>query len=316
MPTVRHSKRATVQHSGPRYVRSVSLAALMVAGALATPAAQNTSHEQRRDQWQKVDEIFAAMGVKPGAVVADVGAGGGYFTTRLSRAVGDTGRVYAVDVGADVIRRLRDRVSAEGLKNVELVHGTANDPQLLPASLDAALIVNAYHEMDKHQEMLAKLKAALKPTGRLVIVEPISSARRTQSRTDQTRNHEIALDFVRQDAREAGFGELQLQDPFTKRTDGHGDDEWLLVLSPVAAPDRPVTPTASDEWKSPALRITPEDFKRLSPDEVLVLDVRDPDSYRKGHLPGAVLMTPEDLAKPETAARLASEKRRIVTYCS
>ena len=97
------------------------------------------------------------------------------------------------------------RVRAEGLKNVEIVHGAATDPKLPPVSLDAALIVNAYHEMHEHQAMLTALKAALKPNGRLVIVEPISESRRTNARADQTRNHEIGIDFVRQDAREAGF---------------------------------------------------------------------------------------------------------------
>jgi predicted methyltransferase len=214
-------------------VRRMPLAALMVATWLATAGAQNTSHDQGRDQWQKVDEIFAAMGVKPGAVVADVGAGGGYFTAKLSLAVGDTGRVYAVDVGADVIRRLRDRLSSEGLKNVEPVHSSSDDPKLPPASLDAALIVNAYHEMNEHQAILAKLKAALKPSGRLVIVEPISSARRARPRSEQTRNHEIGIDFVIQDAREAGFVQVQAQDPFTRRAGHDGDEEWLLVLSPI-----------------------------------------------------------------------------------
>ena len=212
--------------------RRVPLAALMVAAFLATTGAQNASREQRRDGWQKVDEIFAAMGVRPGSVVADVGAGGGYFTLKLSRAVGNTGRVYAVDVGADVISRLRERVSSEGLTNVELVHSATDDPKLPSATLDAALIVNAYHEMNEHQAMLQQLKTALKPAGRLVIVEPISSARRARPRNEQTRNHEIGIDFVMQDAREAGLVQIHSQDPFTRRPDNDGDEEWLLVLSP------------------------------------------------------------------------------------
>lgn len=84
--------------------------------------------------------------------------------------------------------------------------------------------------------------------------------------------------------------------------------------TPAAA--QPASAARTDEWKSPGLRITPEEFKRLASRDVLVLDVRDPESYRQGHLPGALLMTPEELAKPEAATRLASEKRRIITYCS
>lgn len=294
-------------------LRNARLAAVVLAVLTVPAVAQDAAWEQRRDQWQKVDEIFAAMAVKPGAVVADVGAGGGYFTTRLSRAVGEQGRVYAVDVGAEVVRRLRERASAEGLSNVEVLHGTEDDPKLPAATLDAALIVNAYHEMTQHQAMLGRLQAALKPNGRLVIVEPISSSRRTMPRDDQTRNHEIGIAFAMQDAREAGFTEVQVQDPFTRRP-GENDEEWILVLTPAAA--QPASTAKTDEWKSPGLRITPEEFKRLAPTDVLVLDVRDPDSYRQGHLPGALLMTPEELSKPEAVARLSTERRRIITYCS
>lgn len=294
-------------------LRNFLLAALIATALSASAVAQDAAREERRDQWQKVEEIFAAMAVKPGAVVADVGAGGGYFTTRLSRAVGEQGRVYAVDVGSDILRRLRDRVSAEGLRNVELVHGTEDDPKLPAATLDAALIVNAYHEMTQHQAMLARLKAALKPNGRLVIVEPISSSRRTSPRDEQTRKHEIGIDFVRQDARDAGFTQVQVHDPFTRRPEGN-DEEWILVLTPATA--QPDAAAKIEDWKSPSLRITPEEFKRLASSDVLILDVRDPGSYRQGHLPGAVLMTPEELSKPEAATRLAAEKRRIITYCS
>src|SRR5687767_12889286 len=135
-------------------LQTLRTALVIAAAAVAGIAAQDGSHDRNRDAWQKVDEIFAAMGIKPGAAVADIGAGGGFFTTRLSRAVGDSGRVFAVDISADVVRRLRERAANDGLKNVEVIQGAASDPKLPPASLDAALIVNAYHEMNDHQAML------------------------------------------------------------------------------------------------------------------------------------------------------------------
>jgi predicted methyltransferase len=274
--------------------------------------AQDTAREESRDKWQKVDEIFTAMGVKPGSVVADVGAGGGYFTTRLSRAVGESGRVYAIDIKSDVIRRLRERLSGASIQNVDLVQGEVDDPKLPPGTIDAALIVNAYHEMTQHQALLTKLKAALKPNGRLVIVEPISESRRARPRDEQTRNHEIAIDHVIQDARDAGFVQVQAQDPFTRREEGH-DDEWMLVLTPAPSSQ---SAAIADDWKSPGLRISVEEFKRLRDTEVLVVDVRDAQSYRQGHLPGALLITPEELSKLDAVRRLASERRRIITYCS
>jgi SAM-dependent methyltransferase len=272
-----------------------------------------------------VPEIFAAMGVRAGSIVADIGAGGGFFTVRLARAVGEGGRVHAVDISDRVLERLRERVSREELTNVEIVVGEPDDPRLPAATLDAALIVNAYHEMDEHQAMLAKIRAALKPDGRLVIVEPISSGRRDLARDRQTRSHEIGAEHVMADARAAGFRVARLEDPFTTRQD---DVEWLMVLQPVATAGTPAADAAPadsataaaaqvarDEWKSPDLRIGVEEFKRLAAaGDVLVLDVRDPQSYREGHLPGAILAMPDTLEA--RAAELRNEKRPIVTYCS
>jgi predicted methyltransferase/rhodanese-related sulfurtransferase len=300
-------------------------AALVLLAFTAAASAQDsrTHNEGQRDEWQKVQDIFAAMLVKPGAVVADVGAGDGYFTSRLAAAVGPQGRVLAVDVGASALRRLRQRVDEERLTNVEVIEGSAADPKLPSAAVDAILIVNAYHEMTQYPAMLARMKAALKPGGRLVIVEPISEARRAGSRADQTRNHEIAIDFVKQDAREAGFAQVLMQDPFTTRKHAHGgheDQEWMLVLAPpaaAAASESAWSASKHENWQAPELRISIADFKALAAvKEVLVLDVRDMQMYRDGHLPGSTLLTVEDLSKPETLARLRAEQRPIVAYCS
>ena len=312
-----------------RVGRMVTWTVVALTLAVAAPSAQ----ESRRDAWQNVDGIFAAMNVKPGAVVADVGAGDGYFTTRLSKAVGESGKVYAVDVNPAQLVRLRNRVEEAGEGNVEIVQGELADPRLPAGVLDAALIVNAYHEMSEYASMLAKIKAALKPNGRLVIVEPISESRRHRPRAEQTKNHEIAMDLVVADLREAGFVTVAAQDPFVSRPNGH-NVEWLLVVTPApqaqtpAQTSKPLEPEAeqpaassvfssrNDAWKSPDLRISMEDFKKLPARDVLVLDVRDPVSYRQGHLPGAVLMTPEELSTPEGQAKLRGETRQIVAYCS
>lgn len=299
-------------------------AVVVVAGIqVIAQADDRAGMESRREQWQKVDEIFTAMGVRTGAAVADIGAGDGFFTSRLSRAVGGDGRVYAVDVSARALVRLRERVDRERLANVEVVEGAADDPKLPAGALDAVLIVNAYHEMDAHDAMLAKIRAALKPGGRLVIVEPIAPVRRDAPRADQTRSHEIGVEHVQQEARASGFRVVALQDPFTSRASGH-DEEWLLVLTPVApaaAASAPVPASgaadADEEWKSPAVRIPVDEFKRLvAGGNVLVVDVRDAESYARGHLPGATLITLEEIAEGDAAVRLRNETRPIVTYCS
>jgi ubiquinone/menaquinone biosynthesis C-methylase UbiE len=316
-----------------RTVRSALLLLLAIVGGPAAASQDSGARardEAQREAWQNVPRIFEVMSVRPGAVVADVGAGGGFFTVRLARAVGSEGRVYAVDINRNVLDRLRDRVKDEALTNVDLIEGTADDPRLPAGILDAALIVNSYHEMPEYRSILAKLHAALKPDGRLVIVEPISERRRDQPRDDQTRQHEIGAEHVQQEARDAGFRVVHLEDPFVRRNED-SDEEWLVVLrprgtaTPAAVGAAPAAGTrersaddndqAAQEWKSPDLRIGVEEFKRLfANDGVVVLDVRDRESYQQGHLPGAVLMTSDTLAAHAEELRAAGKP--IVTYCS
>jgi ubiquinone/menaquinone biosynthesis C-methylase UbiE len=306
-------------------VSALLLSIPMASGsAAARQDADRARDESRREAWQNVPKILEALEVAPGAVVADVGAGDGFFTVRLARAVGPNGRVHAVDIGASTLEKLRKRVAAENLTNVVITEGSAWDPRLATATLDAALIINSYHEMTEHRAMLANLQKALKPDGRLVIVEPISAKSRDEPREAQTKNHEIGAEHVEQEAREAGFRVVRLEDPFVKRggTGLEGDDEeWLLVLRPAPATASASGESASAaddakaEWRSPALRIAVADFKKLqAKGDVLILDVRDEESYRRGHLPGAVLM-PLDTVESQVST-LRNEKRPIITYCS
>ena len=198
--------------------------------APARTSAPAAGMDGTRESWQRVPDVFAAMGIQPGAVVADVGAGGGFFTTRLATTVGAGGRVYAVDISQDALNRLKNQVSAQGLTNVETVLGATNDPRLPEGTLDAALIVNAYHEMREHQAMLAGIKRALKPNGRLVILESVSDRMKTASRESQERDHQLAAHFLKQDALDAGFEVTRLDETFT-RHGGGGNAEYLIVLT-------------------------------------------------------------------------------------
>jgi predicted methyltransferase len=123
-----------------------------------------------RDQWQKPDLIMDALGIADGAVVADLGAGGGWFTVRLARRVGPNGMVYAEDIQPQMIEAIDRRVAREGLANVRTVLGTAKDPRL-PSGLDAVLIVDAYHEMEDPVALLQNLARSLKPQGRIGVVD-------------------------------------------------------------------------------------------------------------------------------------------------
>ena len=123
-----------------------------------------------RDAWQMPDEVMDALAIADGAVVADLGAGGGWFTVRLARRVGPTGRVYAQDIQPQMIESISRRVSREGLTNVRTVLGTADDPRL-PGALDAVLIVGTYPEFSDPVTLLRRVAASLKPGGRLGIVD-------------------------------------------------------------------------------------------------------------------------------------------------
>ena len=273
--------------------------------------------ETARENWQRVPEIFGAMGVSPGAVVADVGAGDGFLTVRLARAVGPTGRVFAVDVDDRAIARLRARIAEDALTNVTVLKGEAHDPHLSAASLDAAVIVNAYHEMADHQAMLRALRAALKPGGRLIIVEPMSDKRSRDTRDQQTKVHEISAAFVEQEARDAGFRIRTLQDPFVNRANY---TEWLVVAVPDASPvvtdDTPAT-TKADEISAASsdLRLAFDVFKkRRAEGSIAVVDVRSEEDFLAGHIPGAIWIELTDLSSH--LEQLRSLRKPIVTYCS
>lgn len=129
-----------------------------------------------RDEWNKPDLIMDTLGIADGAAVADLGAGGGWFTIRLARRVGPNGVVYAQDIQEQMIEAINRRVQQEGLSNVRTVLGTQTDPRL-PGGLDAVLIVDAYREMDEPsrpqvmQDLLRNVARALKPQGRVGIVD-------------------------------------------------------------------------------------------------------------------------------------------------
>jgi predicted methyltransferase len=129
-----------------------------------------------REEWQKPDQIMDALGIFDGARVADLGAGGGWFTIRLARRVGPNGLVFAEDIQAAMIEAIGRRVQREGLRNVRTVKGTETDPGL-PGGLDAVLIVDAYREMDDPQRpddiltLFRNVARSLKPAGRVGVVD-------------------------------------------------------------------------------------------------------------------------------------------------
>ena len=124
-----------------------------------------------REREEDPDLAMRLLRVQRGSSVADLGAGSGYFTIRLARAVGTAGKVYAVDIQQGMLDLLQRAVARERLTNVIPVLGAADDPRLPAESLDLVLMVDVYHELGSPQVTLGHLKRALKPGGRLVLIE-------------------------------------------------------------------------------------------------------------------------------------------------
>lgn len=157
---------------------------------------------------ERPDEMLAALDIQPGMVVADVGAGAGYHAIRLSKLVGPKGRVLATDVQPQMIRMLERNARAARATNVKPILCTADDPKLPKGEVDLILMVDVYHECSKPRETLAGLRAALKPGGRLVLVE----FRAEDPEVPIKPEHKMTVAQVRREIEPAGFAFRELHD--------------------------------------------------------------------------------------------------------
>jgi ubiquinone/menaquinone biosynthesis C-methylase UbiE len=126
---------------------------------------------RERVREEEPDLALDALQIPAGAIVADVGAGSGFMTTRLARRVGPAGKVYANDLQPEMLALLRERLTREQLRNVELVLGDVDNPNLPDGAIDLVIMVDVYHEFSEPQKMLRHLRQALRPGGRLVLLE-------------------------------------------------------------------------------------------------------------------------------------------------
>ena len=123
-----------------------------------------------REKEEKPEQVIDNMSLRPDSVVADIGAGTGYFSFRIARRL-PKGKVLAVDIQPEMLEQIEKKKSSSGVSNVEGVLGTISDPKLPPESIDFALMVDAYHEFSNPREMMTALTRALRPSGRVVLVE-------------------------------------------------------------------------------------------------------------------------------------------------
>jgi predicted methyltransferase len=176
--------------------------------------------ESARDQWQRPLDVLRALDLREGDTVVDLGSGAGYFALKLSAAVGMRGQVLAVDVRKLSLFFLWMRVRLRSRHNVQIVAGEPDDPRLPTGTVDAVLICNAYHEFSDPELMLNRIFQALRPGGKLVVVDraPLASAAKP--------THEVPLIVVDGELRRDGFEIVNQDNHFITRP---GDDLWWLV---------------------------------------------------------------------------------------
>ncbi len=154
-----------------------------------------------REDEEAPSKALDALELKPGMVVADIGAGSGYYASRMAKRVGPTGRVYATDIQQGMIDLLERRIRSEGLSNVTTVLGGMDDPKLPPKSLDLAIMVDVYHELQQPQIFLQRLKETFKPGGRLALLE----FRKEDPKVPILEVHKMSVAEVRQEMEAEGF---------------------------------------------------------------------------------------------------------------
>jgi ubiquinone/menaquinone biosynthesis C-methylase UbiE len=154
-----------------------------------------------REDEEAPSKALDALELKPGMVVADIGAGSGYYSARIAKRVGPAGRVYATDIQPGMIELLDRRIKSEQLSNITTVLGGMDDPRLPPAAIDLAIMVDVYHELQQPQVFLQRLKGAFKPDGRLVLLE----FRKEDPKVPILEVHKMSVAEVKQEMEAEGF---------------------------------------------------------------------------------------------------------------
>lgn len=154
-----------------------------------------------RESEEEPSRAIEALDLRAGMTVADIGAGTGYYTVRMARKVGEGGRVYATDIQVGMLSLLQRRAKQEGIPNIVPVLGATDDPKLPPGAIDLALMVDVYHELSAPQAFVRRLREALKPDGRLVLIE----FRKEDPRVPIRPEHKMSVAEVRDELAADGY---------------------------------------------------------------------------------------------------------------
>jgi predicted methyltransferase len=213
----------------------VSAAAIAATLIAAPSCAQSPSHadhsfsgaekwakvfdDPQRDAWQKPHEVISALKLAPDAVVADIGSGTGYFAVRFAHMLSN-GRVYGVDLELDMVKYLAERAKKENLANLTAVAGAAADPRI-PAPVDLVILVDVYHHIHDRDDYFRRLRASLKPGGRIAVIDF-----RIDAPAGPPKNARIAPDRVKAEMKSAGYA----------LAEEHGflPNQYFLIFKPAA----------------------------------------------------------------------------------
>jgi len=176
--------------------------------------------ESERDQWQRPADVLRALDLREGYTVVDLGSGAGYFSLKISAAVGKRGQVIAVDLRRLSLFFLWTRALLRGQSNVRVVVGKENNPRLPAGTVDTVLICNTYHEFSNPELMLDHVFRSLRRGGHLVVVD------RAPRATEAEHAHEMPLSVVEGELRQKGFDIVSQDDHFIDRP---GNDSWWLL---------------------------------------------------------------------------------------
>ena len=157
--------------------------------------------DPKRDEWQKPQEVVAALGLKPGQIVADLGAGTGYFEKRLSKAIAPGGIVLAIDTEPEMVRHLGERALQEGTANVVPVLALPQEAFVPPGRADCVLIVDTYHHIDDRVRYFRRMKETLAPGGRIVVID----FHKRPLPVGPPPEHKLPREFVVDEMKQAGY---------------------------------------------------------------------------------------------------------------
>lgn len=157
------------------------------------------SQDYDRDSWQRPEKVMDVIGVKPGMVIGEAGAGRGYFTFKLAKRVGDTGKIYANDISRRALNYIQGRCRREGIDNIEIILGEVENPLFPKSQMDMVIMVYVFHHLKRPVEFLKNIKPSLKPGAPLVILE------QDPEKSDEAIGHFLKKEVILDKVKESGY---------------------------------------------------------------------------------------------------------------